>query len=502
MQGAKWIRWLGRGYRRVGFAALLLSACTTTGPVSTIQDDSRYEIVPEPKQFVSPLDAIEKAHQRTQESESKIKNRKQYTDKEWIEYASWAQSWDELEYEQSQLEQEIAKTGKIELFPGRSYSFELESYCVHGGAARPVTGDELKAAPLRGQAKRWLPKILTDQGQFRLPQEEVQYLIWSLLYDVRFDELSEKNQKLLLRFYPDAAIRFGNRRIEEIGEKTLFSVLPSEITGAVGRTSSLRDQILSLQEDFKGLEQELAPVSGRIKPLRVGWMRMPDGFFMRLISDSYTKVRIDIYVPSEETELGRSPQALKMFKPAEWIGLPAEGQRVAISTKATRREKRAAGATCEELKKWHPKRCPQMTEATRRTLTTAAHPGNFKNTRYKRPPGKGTKIEEEADCSSFVNEVFRRAGINFPYVPTVNMRCLKTFSEVPQSEAKAGDLILYPGHVGILDEDGLVISATVGGPRHRSMRLPTDPGFLSAITRLKRDQVHAGKWIILRWRCP
>jgi cell wall-associated NlpC family hydrolase len=229
---------------------------------------------------------------------------------------------------------------------------------------------------------------------------------------------------------------------------------------------------------------------------------MPDGFLMRLTSDSYTRVRVDIHVPEEEEGPRRSPQALKWVSLTKWIGLPAEGQRVAISNRTIGRENRYEGTTCEEIQKWHPKKCTSMTEAIRRTLIAAANPEDFKNSRYKSPPREGTKIEEDVDCSSFVNEVFRRAGIEYPYTPTANMRCLKTFSEVPQSDAKTGDLILYQGHVGILDDDGLVISATVGGPGRRSMRLPTDPGFLSAITRLKRDQVHAGKWVILRWRCP
>jgi hypothetical protein len=500
MQGAQLIPKILRKCRSFGLA-LLISACTTTGPVSTLQEDSNYEIVPPPQEFTSPLDAIEEARRQTEKSEIRIKGRKTYSRDEWLRFASWAQAWDELEAEQDRLEQELTETGGIELIPGQSYSFDLESYCVHGGVARPVTGDELKSAPLRGPAETWLPKILNDQGHLRLPQEKVQYLIWALLYDVRFDELSVENQNLLLRFYPDAAIRFGNRRVEELGKSVLFGVLPSEITGAMEQLASFRDQILYLRDDFRALESKLAPISGRTKPIPVGWMRMPDGFLMRLTSDSYTRVRVDIHVPEEEEGPRRSPQALKWVSLTKWIGLPTEGQRVAISNRTIGRENRYEGTTCEEIQKWHPKKCTSMTEAIRRTLIAATHPENFKNSRYKSPPREGTKIEEEVDCSSFVNEVFRRAGIEYPYTPTANMRCLKTFSEVPQSDAKTGDLILYQGHVGILDDDGLVISATVGGPGRRSMRLPTDPGFLSAITRLKRDQVHAGKWVILRWRC-
>ncbi|MBI4925633.1 MAG: hypothetical protein HY843_06885 [Bdellovibrio sp.] len=204
--------------------ALIISSCATSGPVSTDQEDSRYEIVSTPREFISPLDQIENTRKHVQESETRIKGQKQYTNQEWLEYASWVQAWDELEYEQSQLEQELAKTGEVELFSGRSYSFNLESYCVYGGQARPVTGDELKAALMRGPAEKWLPKILTEQGKFGISQQRVQYLIWALLYDARFDELSSENQQTLLKFYPDAAIRFGNRRLEEFGKDIILAL--------------------------------------------------------------------------------------------------------------------------------------------------------------------------------------------------------------------------------------------------------------------------------------
>ena len=490
-----------RNYRVLSVITVI-SACATSGPVSTVQGDSQYEIVSTPNEFISPLDQIETARTSTLESEIQIKGRKRYTDQDWYKYASWAQSWDELEYDQRRLEQELAETGEVELSSGHSYSFDLESYCVNGGAARPVNGDELKAAPMRGPAESWLPVLLSGQGKFGVAQQQVQYLIWALLYDARFDELSDENQAVLLQFYPDAKVRFGNRRLEELGKDVIRGLLPSDITDAVNQITEYREQVLGLRDNLQALEQALAPISDRKMSIPVGWMQMSDGYLMRLTSDSYTRVRVDIYVP-EEGGVFRSPQAVRRFRPSQWIALPAQGQRLAISTKTLSRQKRDHKTTCDKNREYRPKSCRKMTGQDRKKILSISDPKLFSLTRYHQISGGSRSIEDESDCSSFVTEIYRRAGFNFPYSPTSDFTCFSTFSMASVEESQPGDLILYPGHIGIMSSDGQVISATVGGKSRVSTLPKIDPRFRSAIRKMTiQDTVQSKPLGVMKWSCP
>lgn len=134
----------------------------------------------------------------------------------------------------------------------------------------------------------------------------------------------------------------------------------------------------------------------------------------------------------------------------------------------------------------HSKECRALSDEDRKAILEAADLGRFSKTRYRSPPNNGTRPEEETDCSHFVNEIYGRANFAFQYSPTSTIGCLSVFKEAGEANAKPGDLVLYLGHVGILDDQGMVISATRGGPGRRSMR----------------DQAGHGKSKIICWSCP
>ena len=483
---------------------MFLVSCATSGPVETTQAESDQPIVAQPSEFISPLDEMVWIRNQIEASRNQLPQKPDLRGPKWHEYVNWMQALDEREAEQSALEAELAANGEVELFPGRSYSFELESYCVHGAQARPVTGDGLKVAPLSGPAARWIPKILDEMGSKKLSQEQIQYLIWALLYDTRFDELSKKNQNLLLQFYPDAPLRFGNRRLEEFGKNIIRGLLPSGVIGTIDQVSEYRSRVLELRDDYQELEHLLAPKTQRTQTIPVGWMKMPEGYLMHLTADGYQRVHVDLYVPEEE-KFDRTPQVKKtkkVFHPSRWVGLPTQGQRLAISTKAASRAKTNRDSLCKSLQNWKPKNCHELTTKDRETILKNADPENFTRTQYRSPPGSGVKTEEQTDCSNFVNEIFKRSGIEYPYADTSTFQCIQSFHETPTDQALPGDLVLYRGHIGILDTSGKVISATSGGPKKRSMRSPNDPDFIPSITRLNKNQAGEGKSKILQWRCP
>jgi cell wall-associated NlpC family hydrolase len=330
------------------------------------------------------------------------------------------------------------------------------------------------------------------------------------LSDIRFDELSSENQETLLAFYPDARFRFGNRKLEVIGQDRVQSFIPMPFRKTVERGDQLREEVLRYRDDFRHLSNIMAPIGSRKRPIPVGWMQMGEGYLLRLLADSYTGVHIDIYVPKEKVDLGKRGRFVSSikeikFRPWEWVGLPGKGQTVAISTRSTRKRKSLSKDPCAFYKTWRPKKCEPISDPKRQKIIETADPKNFPKTWYQSPPTKGDRIEDSTDCSSFVHEIYRRSGFDYPYSATACFSSLNIFEEVSDSDMKPADLILYKGHIGILDQDGKVISATRGGQQMYSMHPPTgtlDDDFIPSITRYPKNKAGSGAWKILRWRCP
>lgn len=65
------------------------------------------------------------------------------------------------------------------------------------------------------------------------------------------------------------------------------------------------------------------------------------------------------------------------------------------------------------------------------------------------------------DCSGLVASAWQRAGVSLPRTSEAMGRELR---EVPLLEARAGDILHWPGHVGLYAGPGVVIDA--GATRH------------------------------------
>lgn len=137
--------------------------------------------------------------------------------------------------------------------------------------------------------------------------------------------------------------------------------------------------------------------------------------------------------------------------------------------------------------------CQSLSREDRERILDEADPANFPATRYRRGPSSAKGIEKEADCSSFVHEVYKRAGLPYRFSPTAHMGELREFDVLPEKEARPGDLMLFRGHVGIVDEDGKIISAL--RTRHRKRK-----SSIAAIDR-KHFKSFKGRRYVLRYRC-
>lgn len=111
-------------------------------------------------------------------------------------------------------------------------------------------------------------------------------------------------------------------------------------------------------------------------------------------------------------------------------------------------------------------------------------------TRYQ---AGGGRIDKATDCSRFVHEVYRRAGLPYAYRSTKDLGNAREFDLLPEKDARPGDLMLFKGHVGIVDEKGKIISALK--TRHRRRK-----SSIEAIDRKYFKTFH-GQRYVLRYRC-
>ncbi len=470
---------------------IFLFSCSTSGPVDTKLDDSvDIKIVEPPKSFHSNLDEL-----------NQIKyNLDKVGDSSTFRYQALLQREDEIISEIENTQSELSANGGIDLMPGQSYSFKIQSFCVHPGAYRPITGDGFRVGEMRGKASKWLPEILEKLPNVKVSQNRIQSLIWNLLAGAHYDELNEEDKRNLDLFFDDGIRRFGSSTLNDIGASIFKSVVPNEIEETIEEFSSFKEQVLRYQDDFKKLESILAPKSNRSKPIPVGWMRMKEGYLLKVTSHGYNETRIDIYVPEEGSN--RKPQSKFLFKLSNLVALPSISQRLALSHKLNIPQRTNNDKNCRKLQNFRPKNCAEMNESIREKILSIASPSHFLKTRYKSPPDNSKQIETEADCSRFTQQIFERAGMYYPYANTPSFECLSVFKEIPREQGKPGDLVLYRGHIGILSKNGSVISATVGGVRHRSKLNSDDPEFLPSITELPIGLAGSGKPKVMQWSCP
>ncbi len=137
--------------------------------------------------------------------------------------------------------------------------------------------------------------------------------------------------------------------------------------------------------------------------------------------------------------------------------------------------------------------CRPLDANDRERILELAAPSNFPATRYRRGPSSYKAIEKEADCSTFVHEVYKRAGLPYGFRPTATLGEAREFDVLPEKEAKAGDLMLFRGHVGIVDKKGKIISAL--STRYRKRKTS-----IASIDR-KHFRSFRGKRYVLRYRC-
>ena len=85
----------------------------------------------------------------------------------------------------------------------------------------------------------------------------------------------------------------------------------------------------------------------------------------------------------------------------------------------------------------------------------------------------GSSLTNGTDCSGFTMSVYAHFGVGLPHNSDAQNACGRSVS---YSEAEPGDLIIYPGHVGMYIGNGQIIHAagvgqgiTIGNARHKTI---------------------------------
>jgi len=224
---------------------------------------------------------------------------------------------------QDTVTRELKHTKKLKLEPGKSYSFQLESFCLDAKLERPKAGDEHLVSAMASTSQAWFSLISAKYKDGGVSQKDAQILIWSLLTGAKFDELSSKNQKNLLKIYPDAYVRFGNSVVESKIKDIISDALPAKISEAVLSVSELKS-LLQENVPFERIEKILAPVSNRSDIFKPGWTKMNEGYLIKVETNGYQGVGIKIFAPKT------LPQNVT-FDPTKLVTAPKEGQRLGLS---------------------------------------------------------------------------------------------------------------------------------------------------------------------------
>lgn len=294
-------------------SGLFIISCAS-GPVTTQIDIKKNSVVDAPSQFQSPTDAID--------GFLNLEDAKALKDPLVSRIRTGALTT--LLRQLASLSKELKQSGRLQLQPGQSYEFSLESFCVNAGVERPVRGDGLFLGDIQGAAKSWLPVVLNKYQSLGITQEDAQVLVWSLLSKIKFDQLNTKSQAQLLKIFPDAPVRFGNDYLEDKATDFLFSQASSELITAKEQFDKYREILQDTKLKYSEMEQILSPHSSRSQAIDVGWLKHEDGYFIHLQADGYQQVRVKIYAP---IDLKKDT----FFDPTKHVALPGQGQRLALS---------------------------------------------------------------------------------------------------------------------------------------------------------------------------
>ena len=190
---------------------------------------------------------------------------------------------------------------------GGAYFFANETYCLGPGRYGPGAGDGYLYAPLEGPRARLVRQILQRASQQpKLPQDDIQVLLWGVLARARLSEMDPEARAAADVLLTDAERREVNGGAlglvpRDAIERALESA-PAVLQRAFAAEAELRDLLAEGDAVYADFERVAVlegdpPPGGQVRNVPAGrWSYHPSGYFVRYRPWDYRQNLVEIYV--------------------------------------------------------------------------------------------------------------------------------------------------------------------------------------------------------------
>lgn len=232
---------------------------------------------------------------------------------------------------QSLMDLPQAQYGGFVLKPG-FYEGEFKTYCLQPGTPDPHSGDAYVQGPISGYRKDIIESVLINsRDQQDMEQRNIQLLLWSIVSNSNFNNLSYSVQA-------DAARLLTPKQIFQL-KGGVVGVLKeaSYTTGLINSNSAMKQLFETGINSYEAYER-IAVSHDQSQIVKHGvkfnqWFPQKESYYVRFIPESYKKVKIQVYVPDGLLDAdGKLNGEYLVFDPTGQQGIPTytNAQRLGI----------------------------------------------------------------------------------------------------------------------------------------------------------------------------
>lgn len=188
------------------------------------------------------------------------------------------------------------------------YAYEARSFCLKAGAHGPDGLSALLYAPLKGKWAGIIDNIVVRSVDHpEVPQKDVQTLIWAVLAKTKIDKLPPRLMQAATTLLSPREIKTVSGgaigMIPDSVKREALSKLPPAARQVFEAEEKIRDMLGRGEDAFERIE-EAAVLAGAAPPgegsrdiPRGRWSFHPEGYFIRLMPQSYSRTRVEVSYP-------------------------------------------------------------------------------------------------------------------------------------------------------------------------------------------------------------
>jgi hypothetical protein len=187
------------------------------------------------------------------------------------------------------------------------YTGTFKSFCLQAGTYGPGKGNGYLFAPLAGPKEKIARALIANWEQHpEIEQHQVQLLLWAIVAKTNFSKLSPDLQLVAAKLLNKNDISALSSTIVDYlsGEamSKLTSNLPEPAKTVIEIENKIRGTMYQANSSYNQIES-LAMLSG-VAPANEDfpngiWGLHPDGYYIKYLPHSYTKIEVMIYVPQK-----------------------------------------------------------------------------------------------------------------------------------------------------------------------------------------------------------